>query len=209
MLKIKKIPLKIKSKAGFTLVELLISIAIMGILVGIGGDIFATLIRAYRKAEMFSLAEAKGNTTLTLIEQDIRSAISVDVPDENNIDVFIPKSSDSGTIQRTYKFSVCTSDNENERGSISLKEGASATFNKLIDTSKTDLLGATLAIAKMKVSGSDVPFVVQTKQTSGDIQYDLITISFALNVGGTNPCTSPLVTSYFQTTVNLRGGLPY
>ncbi len=193
----------VNKNAGFTLIELLVSIAIMGIIVGIGGDIFATLIRAYRKAEMFSLAETKGNTALTLIEQDIRSAISVDTT-TNSLTVYLPSSS-GGTISRQYTFTECSSGGS--KGTISLNYNGST--KALIDTTKTDLLGSSIAIKRMNVGGSSVNYVTHTSQSSGDIQYDLVTVSFALNVGGTDPCNNPLVTSYFQTTVNLRGGLPY
>jgi prepilin-type N-terminal cleavage/methylation domain-containing protein len=59
---------------GFTLVELLVVIALFSLLAAVGADIFAPMIRAYNKANIQNEVNQNGRYTLSLLEQQIRNA---------------------------------------------------------------------------------------------------------------------------------------
>lgn len=171
-----------KQKKGFTLIELLIYVGILSILLGIGGDIFAFVIRAYRRAEMISSIELLGNNILTQIEQDTRVSPNIELVDETQTVTL-----NNGA--KTYTFISCS---DTDQGSVS-------GFN--FNTSQN--------FFNTPIYINNIPggayFLVRTSDSSQS--YDMLTISFALSTGGANPCASPEYTSYFQTIVNLRGGI--
>jgi len=176
-----------KKIKAFTLVELLLSMAIMGIIVGIGGDVFATVIRAYRRAELFGLTEKNGNFILTTVEQDIRSAISVNVAaDGKSIDITKPTA--SGTEIIKYTFSFCGAGNAVTRNGDSLLVG------------NNPVSGANLYLQQF----GTVDPIVRINGTADSRTYDIVYISFVL----ADKC-DPAATNvgYYQTTVNLRGGI--
>lgn len=59
---------------GFTLVELLVVIALFSLLASVGADIFAPMIRAYNKTNVQNEVNQNGRYTLSLLEQQIRNA---------------------------------------------------------------------------------------------------------------------------------------
>ncbi|MBP7859704.1 type II secretion system protein [Patescibacteria group bacterium] len=173
-----------KQKHGFTLIELVIYIGILSILIGVGGDIFAFVIRAYQRAEMISAIELLGNNILTQIEQDTRVSENIVTYSSNNVTLKFS----NGLTDRSYVFTSCTN----------TSSGGVSGFN----------FGATQNFFNTQIYLNQIPnidFFVRTNDSSG--VYDMLTISFALSTGGTTPCTAPLYTSYFQTIVNLRGGI--
>lgn len=181
-----------KIKTGFTLIELLLSIGIMGIIVGIGGDVFATVIRAYRRAEVFGLTEKNGNFILTTIEQDIRAAIDVKVePDGKKITIIKPTT--TGTESIVYTFALCTS--ATDTGSV--KRGVSDLL-----TSENPISQATLYLEPFP--GGINP-ITRIKDNTNAAKYDMVYISFVLS----DKCDSAVKNNegFYQTAVNLRGGI--
>ena len=63
---------------GFTLVELLVGMAILIVVATIGGDLIFNVIRSYNKANILAEIEQNGNHTMSIMEQQIRNAASVD-----------------------------------------------------------------------------------------------------------------------------------
>jgi len=70
----------LKNKKGFTLVELLLYIAIVGVLVGSVGATFLLYSNGKTKAKVIADVEYSGNYTSRLIEQTIRDASSIVSP---------------------------------------------------------------------------------------------------------------------------------
>ncbi len=175
-----------KQKHGFTLIELVIYIGILSILIGVGGDIFAFVVRAYQRAEMISAIELLGNNILTQIEQDTRVAENIVTNGSNNVTLKFS----NGLAEKPYVFTSCT--NTSSGGVSGFNFGATQNFFNT-------------QIYLSQIPNSNIDFFVRTNDSSG--VYDMLTISFALSTGGTTPCTAPLYTSYFQTIVNLRGGI--
>ena len=184
-----------KLSKGFTLVELLLVVGIIGIIAGISGDMFATVMRAYRKAEIFSYIERTGNNILTQIEQDLRSASLVTIDDVNNIvDISIPNSS-GGVINKRYQFKKCGSGND-------ITTGISP--SSLVSSTTQAYLGTTMYIDNI----SAVPFVYYFDTATG--RPGMVVVAFTLFVGDSTSCTTPsnrFVESFFTTSVNLRGGI--
>lgn len=179
-----------KTKA-FTLVELLLSVAIMGIIVGIGGDVFATVIRAYRRAEVFGLTEKNGNFILTSIEQDIRSAINVAISPNANSgnNIVITKTTPTGTETVEYEFSFC------DTGSNTVTRDGDNLLS-----AENPISAADLFILPM---GTSEP-IVRIKGDNESRQYDIVYVSFVLAASCSD---SDTYAGYYQTTVNLRGGI--
>ena len=67
----------IKRVLGFTLVELMVVTALIGIISVIGGDILITVFRAYAKAKMISEIERAGNYAVSFINTEMRGGSGV------------------------------------------------------------------------------------------------------------------------------------
>lgn len=218
--------INMKKQKGFTLIELLVSIGILAIIVGIGGDILATVIRAYRKAELFSLVDRNGSYALTLIEQDIRSAIDIKVVDDIGAGTFFapddpnqassqillsfPEASGDFTYKR-YNISLCDGGGTNEIGLDTVGDGASFSNLVLSAGGGSDFLGESLSVIDFGYAnlGAFTPVdpFVRLRDTAGQRGFDIVYISFGLSAGGATPCPTGDVKAFFQTSVNLLGGL--
>jgi prepilin-type N-terminal cleavage/methylation domain-containing protein len=64
----------IKNQQGFTLIEILVVIAIIGILTGITSDIFIQIIRGSNKANVVTEIKQNGDNILNQLERTIRNA---------------------------------------------------------------------------------------------------------------------------------------
>lgn len=65
------------SSQGFSLIELLVSIALLGIIAGIGVSLFAIINNAYNRADAVSRMQTQGQQSLEQVERSIRSASGV------------------------------------------------------------------------------------------------------------------------------------
>ena len=68
---------KFKSKAAFTLVELVVTIAIVGITAGFGVGIFASTLRNYSSASVTATEQEKANQIESFIVRNARTATEV------------------------------------------------------------------------------------------------------------------------------------
>jgi prepilin-type N-terminal cleavage/methylation domain-containing protein len=183
---------------GFTLVELTIALGVFSIIVGVGGDILTTIIRAYQRAEQFSLVEREGNNALTLIEQDIRRSVKVELLDalgnpttsssSNFIRLTIPTGTGGSYVTRIYSFYECGLPNEG----IYLDTG-----NLVTTGSSPDLFQN-----KVNVKYYNSSEVFTHFKEGG---FETVYVTFVLGAG--RDCSVTNSDGVFQTTVNLNGGL--
>ncbi len=81
----KKTANMIKDQKGFTLVELLIVIALLGLSVGITNDILVSLIRSYNKTQVKNEVEQQANFVSLKLEKELRNANSVSSASSNSL----------------------------------------------------------------------------------------------------------------------------
>src|SRR3989344_7560557 len=191
---------------GFTLIEVLISVGILSIIVGLGGDILATVIRSYQKAELFNLVDKNGSYALSLIEQEIRSSISVKLYESDGsistdddgfgLELTLP-TSPTPTV-KTYTIGYCTSSSP---GTVKLN-GNDIVLNS-VDTAVT---GQQLNVMSFDSANPASPPFVRVSDPTGQSSFDIIYVSFAVGAGddgsGGGACAAPLNRAYFQTSVN-------
>ena len=70
------------SDRGFTLVELLLSISLLAISIGISSDIIVTLVRTYGKAQVYNDTEQVVNFVFLKMQNDLKSSSSARVEDD-------------------------------------------------------------------------------------------------------------------------------
>lgn len=89
------------NKKGFTLVELLIVIGLIGITVGVTGDIILTLIRSYSKTQATTDVERIASFAVGKLEKEFKNATSVTSISSNSI-TFETKAFDTLPTTVTY-----------------------------------------------------------------------------------------------------------
>lgn len=68
---------KYKRVSGFTLIELVLVVALLTIAVGISSDIIISLVRSYNKTQVINELEQSANFVLLKLERELRNATSV------------------------------------------------------------------------------------------------------------------------------------
>lgn len=68
------------SKKGFTLIELVIVIAIVAIVAGITTDIIISVVRSYSKTKIITEIEQNANFALTKMEKELKTATNLTTP---------------------------------------------------------------------------------------------------------------------------------
>src|SRR3990167_9694281 len=71
--------MKAKNNQGVTLIELLVTISLIGILVGVSGDLLFTIFRSFNKSSTIVNIQEEGNAVLNKIKTDAINASSVTV----------------------------------------------------------------------------------------------------------------------------------
>ncbi len=198
-----------QSGAGFTLVELLVSIALLGILGGIGVSIFAVINNSYDTANALSRMQTQGAQVLEVLERSIRGASDVEVrshdgdcTDTDNCQVIItiPPNSleysiNGGCAQTVYDWTAPTSEDNGTLTRYYLTDTGDqcndSTAIQLFDTDERSGVS-------VRKSDSAAIFTVNT----GDEGISSVTIDMVLAEGvtvGSTATTIPL-----RTTVSLR-----
>lgn len=109
--------LKNKSK-GFTLIELVIVIALLAITAGVSADIITTLVRSYSKTKLINEMELAGGNVLTKISKEVKSSNGVyqidDFYDSSNVPVcgntisFYKPNSEGDVVKTVYSVDTGT-----------------------------------------------------------------------------------------------------
>ena len=70
----------LKSSGGFTLIELVVVIALLGIAIGVTNDILVSLIRSHNKTQVATEIEQQANFVSLKMEKELRNARSITKP---------------------------------------------------------------------------------------------------------------------------------
>ena len=68
---------------GFSLIELLVSMALLSIMAGIGLSVFAIINTSYNQSQALSKMQTQGSQVLEVIERSIRGGSNVEVVDSS------------------------------------------------------------------------------------------------------------------------------
>lgn len=90
---------KIENENGFTLVELLLVVALTAISVGVTGDVMMSLLRSYSKSTSINEIEQNSNFISLKLEKELRNATSVSVTGSGNV---LTIQLSTGTVCYTY-----------------------------------------------------------------------------------------------------------
>lgn len=115
---------KLHARKGFTLIELLVVVGVIAIVGALAADIFVNVTRSYNKAEILSRVERSGNTVLSQMAGEIRTAQTVISPARGSFGSSLTITNAEGTTV-TFSFVPPTS---NTNGYIS-RNGVSLTDN--------------------------------------------------------------------------------
>ncbi len=87
-----------KNNKGFTLVELLVVIGLLGISIGVTNDILTSLVRSYSKTQVKNELEQQANFLGLKLEREIRSANDIVTPAGSYSSLTIQKSDNTTVI---------------------------------------------------------------------------------------------------------------
>lgn len=110
---------------GFTLIELVLVIALLIISVGVSTDIIISLIRSYNKTQVTNEIEQSANFVMLKIDRDLRNAVSVTVPSNVGVGSDVLTFSDRNGDTISYQLSGDTIERSvNGGGSTALTDNS-------------------------------------------------------------------------------------
>lgn len=83
-----------KNLPGFTLLEILVVMAILGILIGVASSVFISVLRSQNKTQVINEVRQNADLVINLIERDVRDASNLSPPSGNTLTI----TRDSGDI---------------------------------------------------------------------------------------------------------------
>lgn len=79
-----------KRNQGFTLIEILIVIALMAVLTGVGADLFINSLKAYQKSQIMNQLSQNGNYVMSTILNNARNAKEISLEGTNRLTITDP-----------------------------------------------------------------------------------------------------------------------
>lgn len=168
-----------KIVSGFTLIEVLMVIFVMGILVVVGNNLFFSVLKGSSKAEIEKEAKQSGNYAIGVMERMIRNATSIVDCTSTRI---IIKNKDGFVTEFT-----CAS----EDGTTKVASNSGRLTGKNLTLNQT--------LPQNSCSGSSLTFNCSLSTTP-----PVVSISFTLSEIGSSSRPEEKATVLFQTTVGLR-----
>lgn len=162
-------------KTGFTLIEMIVSVAILGTVGLISSRIFFMTLRGAGKADIIREVKQNGDYALTVMERMVRNSIGV-----------------TSVCDGTTGNSLTIKNMDNDQTTFSLTSG------QIASQSATPTGNGTLTTNKVMVSGLSFTCL----RTLG--KPDVVNISFSIVQAGTGAGPEDLSSLNFQTTVSLR-----
>jgi prepilin-type N-terminal cleavage/methylation domain-containing protein len=165
------------TSAGFSLIEILVSIALLSIMSGIGVSLYAIVNNSYTRANTISAIQSQGSSVMEGVERNVRSALSATTSPDYTcpsgtecLSLTMPNSSieyrNSGNCPVTeYDWIAPNPPTTNGRLQKAWKNADGSACN---GSSPTDLFNsdATKGISVEKVNGQDHIFSVTTSVNS-------------------------------------------
>ena len=112
----------VKLKQGFTLLELLVVVGILGILGAVASDIFINVSRSYNKANVIAEIQRSGNASLSQIGSEIRNAQSVTSPEPTTLNVV-------NSVGSAVAYTFVPEDADNQKNGYVARNGNPLTDN--------------------------------------------------------------------------------
>lgn len=178
----KKIASPERSRGGFTIIEMMIAVAILGIITTVGSNLFFTVLRGSTKAKVLQSVKQNGGYSLSVMQGMIRNARKLSYA-ASPTDTLTITNPDGGTTT----FHCCgTTPNyliASESGSLTCEQ-------------------ARLTSDEVKVN-SCANFFTVTPGLAG-VRPDLVAIQFTLSQAGVSTRPEEQAAIDFQATVGLR-----
>lgn len=175
-----EIAMKIRLKAGFTLLEMLVSVGVIAVISVVLSQVFIVTLRTNTKTELLKDIKQNGELALETMMRMIQSAKNVTCPTTQSVTVTGP---DDGVT--TFECSLS--------GSVTRIASTSAAGTKYLTADNTTLGGSNCAASSLAFAcagGVGVPVSV--------------TIGFRLSQAGVSGASFEEVSESFQTSVTTR-----
>jgi len=137
-----------KRNCGFTLIEILIVIALMAVLTGVGADLFVNSLKAYQKSQIMNQLSQNGNYTMSTILNIARNAKEVIITDNGKTLEIKEQSSTS-----TY-FKIKASPQDQRVGIITKKVGE-GTEETITNSNPSSGIDIDTGASSFEVTGGD------------------------------------------------------
>jgi len=169
-------------KTGFTIVEMMIAVTILGIITTVGSNLFFTVLRGSTKAKVLQAVKQNGGYSLSVMESMIRNARRIES---------YPTATDFLTIL-------------NPDGGVTTFHCCGTTPNFLIASESGSLACAAARLTSDEVKVNNCAnFFTVTAGLAG-VRPDLVAIQFTLSQAGLSTRPEEQASIDFQATVGLR-----
>ena len=170
------------TKSGFTLIEIIVVVGILGIIMVMGSNLFFSILRGSTKTKILQLVKQNGDYTITVMSRMIRNARSVS-GSGSAITIVNPDGN-------TTTFNCC---------------GATPNFLIASESGTLSCENARLTSSEVKVNDCSAVFTVTLGEA--EVRPAVVKINFILSQvsqAGVTPRLEEQASVNFQTTISLR-----
>ncbi|MEX0616786.1 MAG: type II secretion system protein [Candidatus Woykebacteria bacterium] len=181
---------KVFGSQGFTILELLVVTAILGILIGIASSVFIGILRSQNKTQVTNEARQNAAIIIDLFERDIRPALSITPNGTNGITI---KHRDE------YVDWKCVGSTGSDNGRFTREIQLSGNLEVLTNTDSTS--GVNIVCDNVNVAGANDVFTI----TGTVNQQQIVLFAFTVAQGIGAPTRNDYqINLPFETTVGTR-----